>query len=372
MKRTNADGATVDNKFTEGGGTVPATTVDSTWLNTLQEEVAYVIEQESIVLDQTGADTTQLRAALLSLIASQVPADSAQAKVSVDDTTPGFLEDKIAVAGNLVKTTLNPAGNEQVEISLSSDLLETDNVKSFPAELATLSYQAGLPNNSFNGTASDNTLVEYSATKTNTAVYDAPSDNRSPYWRVEFDSSLTVTGTGIGPHVVSGTPNFTVATGDIIVIGSDARIVVTVNSPTSFDVNQAFTADPTGAACTLSQAVHTVNLNDFTANTTRNAISSLITTDIDDILVRYTDSLTADKRFGDFGSAPNIGFIATADNGTTWSDVTLRQENLTDTETALSGLTTGTDLLVVFFANKSSGSGQVNLIDFSCFFHQIV
>lgn len=38
-------------------------------------------------------------------------------RVSVDDTTPGFLEDKTAAGANITLTTLNPAGNEQLEIA---------------------------------------------------------------------------------------------------------------------------------------------------------------------------------------------------------------------------------------------------------------
>lgn len=66
MKRTDADGATVNNLFTEGNPSlgVPATTVDSSWLNTIQEEVALFIESQGITLDQTGADVTQLQQAL--------------------------------------------------------------------------------------------------------------------------------------------------------------------------------------------------------------------------------------------------------------------------------------------------------------------
>lgn len=39
------------------------------------------------------------------------------AKVTTNDTTSGFLDDKIVVSTGLVKTILNPGGNEQIQIS---------------------------------------------------------------------------------------------------------------------------------------------------------------------------------------------------------------------------------------------------------------
>lgn len=71
MKRIDNSTA-VDDLFTDGNpatGT-PATVLPAQWLNVVQEEIAYVIEQASITLDQTGADTTQLHDAILALTES--------------------------------------------------------------------------------------------------------------------------------------------------------------------------------------------------------------------------------------------------------------------------------------------------------------
>lgn len=67
MKRTTASG-NVLNKFTDGDpvGGVPATVVEQTWLNSVQEEICYVIEQLGFTLN--GAITTQLLAAMQKLI----------------------------------------------------------------------------------------------------------------------------------------------------------------------------------------------------------------------------------------------------------------------------------------------------------------
>ena len=71
MKRTNAFGATSDGKFFDGDPSlgIPATRLEETWLNNMQEEVVKVIEATGEELD--GEDTEQLYNAILSLIASR-------------------------------------------------------------------------------------------------------------------------------------------------------------------------------------------------------------------------------------------------------------------------------------------------------------
>lgn len=66
MKRTDSDGATINNLFTNGNPSlgIPSTTVDDNWLNTMQEEIALFCEANGITLDQTGVDVTQFQQAL--------------------------------------------------------------------------------------------------------------------------------------------------------------------------------------------------------------------------------------------------------------------------------------------------------------------
>jgi hypothetical protein len=65
MFRIDSEGATLDNKYTEGDPSlgVPATVVSADWLNSVQEELSTVIEANDIVLNK--ASTSQLQAALL-------------------------------------------------------------------------------------------------------------------------------------------------------------------------------------------------------------------------------------------------------------------------------------------------------------------
>lgn len=64
MQRVNAAGATVDNKFTNGdpGLGIPATTLEQTWHNDVQEEICAVIEGYGVTLN--GAQQNQLKQSL--------------------------------------------------------------------------------------------------------------------------------------------------------------------------------------------------------------------------------------------------------------------------------------------------------------------
>ena len=70
MHKTDAPGATAGNEFTEGNPATatPATQVGAKWLNTIQNEIAFVITQAGISLDD--ADDEQLYAAILVHIAN--------------------------------------------------------------------------------------------------------------------------------------------------------------------------------------------------------------------------------------------------------------------------------------------------------------
>jgi len=66
MKRVDTADAAAGNLFTEGSSSlgIPATTVSADFMNSLQEEIAGVIEDAGITLDQTNVDLTQLLQAL--------------------------------------------------------------------------------------------------------------------------------------------------------------------------------------------------------------------------------------------------------------------------------------------------------------------
>lgn len=81
MKLIDHATATEDLEFTEGnpGTGTPATRVTAQWLNVLQAEIAAVVEEAGITLDQTGVDRTQLLEALETLFAGTDFASNSEA-----------------------------------------------------------------------------------------------------------------------------------------------------------------------------------------------------------------------------------------------------------------------------------------------------
>lgn len=96
MHRIDTAGSTVDNKFTDGDPqtATQATVVDDDFMNTVQEELAHVIEQAGIVLSKP--DQTQLYQAIMVLIANAIP-DVPDASTTV--------KGKIEIATNTETTT---------------------------------------------------------------------------------------------------------------------------------------------------------------------------------------------------------------------------------------------------------------------------
>jgi hypothetical protein len=74
-------------------------------------------------LDHLSAHLAGIDAALGSTVSNDKTV-----RVSADDTTPGFLEDKIASSTNISLVTLNPAGNEQLQISATGLALDSTQI----------------------------------------------------------------------------------------------------------------------------------------------------------------------------------------------------------------------------------------------------
>lgn len=90
MHKIDAFGATVDNQFTDGNPSlaVPATNVGAKWLNAVQGELAHLIEEAGIELDDE--DNTQLFQAIAVLIAASA-ADISGKVDKAGDTMTGDL-----------------------------------------------------------------------------------------------------------------------------------------------------------------------------------------------------------------------------------------------------------------------------------------
>jgi hypothetical protein len=230
------------------------------------------------------------------------------------------------------------------------------------SDLNNLTYKAEF-SDTFNDLPSDTaSAVDYTAGRTDPATYDIVNG----YHRLAFDATRTVTGTGVA-MTLNGAPSFTIKTGDILVVGAEARRITSLTSQTVFNVEAAFSVDPSAAACNVSQAVYTKDLNNFAADGL--AISATLTSDINEVLVIYEDTQTANDIILDNGVAPHVAFVASSD-GVEFSNVSLRPQQASDEASSVNLPTSSNNLFLRFFANKSSGSGFVNILGYRAFFHK--
>jgi hypothetical protein len=214
----------------------------------------------------------------------------------------------------------------------------------------------------FDTDPSDSTsTVDSAVGKTDATLYSAV--NKS--YRLSYDASKTVTGTGTAMSPISGAPSFTVKVGDLLIVGSEVRRIVTVNSQTDYVIESAFTVDPVAAACTISQAVYTKDLNAFVGD--GQAPSALFSGNIASILALYQDTLTLGDIIADYGVTPHVAYSVSCD-GISYSNRFTRTTAIT-TAAVVNPPAVGTNLFLRFFANKTSGTGAVNILGYKAFFH---
>jgi len=237
------------------------------------------------------------------------------------------------------------------------------------AEVIDLRYRAEIQD-SFADIPGLETPTDTAANKTDPTLHDVANE----LFRFSYDASKTVTGTGTAMSL-SAAPTFTVKVGDVLVVGNEVREITVLGSinanGTGFTIASAFTTNPAAAAANVSQAIYTKDLNAFDANGTGLAVSSQITDNVSNVLVNYEDSTTLADIIPDWGTAPVIAYHVTADNSN-WTDKQVRQTILTGTTGSVSVSVPGAQFRIRFFANKTSGSGQVNLLSYKAFWHEQV
>ena len=184
---------------------------------------------------------------------------------------------------------------------------------------------------------------------------------------LNYDASLIAFGTGTSISLIVA-PSFTVKAGDMIRIGIEAKRITTVVNQLSLVVESAFATDPSGTACCVSQAVHTADLNSYDESGKGNKVSDFFSTNISQILAFYKDSAAAGDNVSDEGQSALVGFTASSD-GTSFTSVKTRKNALSSGGESISLPSIGSKLYLRFFANKTSGSGTVNLLDYKVYFH---
>lgn len=198
--------------------------------------------------------------------------------------------------------------------------------------------------------------------------------NAGQYYTISYDAfdGITKTITGVGTAItLSAVPAFTVQTGDVVIFNNEARKIITVTTQQSYTIESAFTSNPTAAAGTISQAVHTVDLNNFNNGGTEASVSQVYTGSIGDLVLNYNDSSSGN--IPDTTSSPKVSF--TASSSTLPSDYTsvVSRPGLTTTKQIVSLPSANTSLYIRFFAAPSlAGSGTVNLLNYEAFFHNSI
>lgn len=204
--------------------------------------------------------------------------------------------------------------------------------------------------------------VDYTSGKTDSTTYDIVNT----YHRLAYDATRLLSGTGTA-MTLNIAPAFTIKIGDMVIFGSEARRISALSSQTSFTIESAFSTNPSSSACTLSQAVYSKDLNNFAGDGI--AVSTAFNTNISQILMTYEDTSAANDTIFDANAVAVIGYTASSD-GTNFTNVNVRPQNLSDSQSIVNLPTSGTNLYVRMFANKSSGAGSVNVLGYKVFFHR--
>lgn len=204
--------------------------------------------------------------------------------------------------------------------------------------------------------------VDTGAGKTDATLYSAVN----ALFQLGFDASKTASTVGTAV-TMSGAPTFTVKEGDMFISGNQAKRIVTVNSQTSYVLESALSADIVAGAVCVSQAVYSKDINNFAGDGL--APSTAFSTTINQVMMVYEDTSAQGDKIFDANTVPVIGWSASSD-GSTYSSVQLRPTNLADVIDMTTLPTAGTNLYVRLFANKTSGSGTVNVLGYRIFFHR--
>jgi hypothetical protein len=207
-----------------------------------------------------------------------------------------------------------------------------------------------------------NAAVDTTAGKTDATLYSAVS----ALFQLNYDAAKTVTTVGTAA-TMSAAPAFTVKAGDLLIVSGQAIRIGTVTSQTVYVLDSALSTDVTAAQATVSQAVYTKDLNNFAVDGL--PVSNAFSTTINQVLAIYEDTSAAGDKIFDANTVPVIGFTASSDNSS-FTAVQVRPTLLSDNLPLVNLPTASTSLYLRLFANKTTGTGTVNVLGYKVFFHR--
>jgi hypothetical protein len=207
-----------------------------------------------------------------------------------------------------------------------------------------------------------------SAVNANAGFTNAVYNSSKQMYTMNYDASRTITTVGTAA-TLSGTPSFTVAAGDVVVnfATGEVKKIASISSQTVYTLESAFASNLSAQAVCVSQAVHTVDVYNYTANATAAAISAAFPgSNFSEIMLDYKDNAAANSNLWTPDVAPFAAFVASTDNSN-WTSLQVRVTNETDIMQSAICPTVGSSLYLRFFSDKTSGTGFINLISYEAF-----
>lgn len=234
-------------------------------------------------------------------------------------------------------------------------------------DLDSLLFRADLTDTFQENSSNALSSIDGSAIHTN-ATFNAAKN----MYAMLYDAGRTSTGASTTTNIVldAVVSGFTAATGDIILIGGVARKITTVTSQSNFTTTEAFpTAPANGTQVTISQAVYTKDIYNLAVDGATLA-SGFPASTFSEIMVDYRDNATIGSNVFTLDVAPVVAYTATNDNSN-FTTSQVRATNITDTTNSVFLPSSGSNLYLRFFANKTSGSGTVNLLMYKAFMQKL-
>ena len=180
-------------------------------------------------------------------------------------------------------------------------------------------------------------------------------------YSISYDNeNITVVGNNI---TISSTPSFTVAVGDLIRQGTTVVEITAVSTQTQVTVDDG--SGLSTAAATITQAVHTSDLNAIGSSSDKTRAIDVDTTAIDQAVLQYFDD-TAEAT----GVSPNVAAVLSSDGFTNSTAIQTKPELSDEQINSIGFGTPGTDLRIKFFSNITIGEGSVRLKAYKISFHQ--
>ncbi len=229
-------------------------------------------------------------------------------------------------------------------------------------DLDALLFRASFTDKFDEGPTDSASAVDVGAAKTDSTAYSFAN----ALYQLNYDASKTIAaGTTTTNINLSAVAAFTVKTGDVVIANNQARKITAVASQSSF-TTEAFSVAPTLAGqVTVSQAVHTLDVYNLAVDGV--ALSAAFSgATFQDVLLDYEDTSAVGDAIFDVNTTPVVAASASAD-GTTFTDLKLRATLETDTMNSFLLPAAGTGLYLRFFANKTSGTGIVNVLGYRAF-----